>query len=289
VEVNEELDLELVVRRLKQDNALLRQELALLRSGAAASGDTADDAGGRAAAPPCDGAEERLELSEGEEARLRRQVQEWLEDPSPDARLSVQPSMFFIHAAFGMLKGLLTGSGAHAASGQLQQAGSGRGGEGQEARRLRVLVQEQEQQIAVLAGLLRKQGLAFGRLSDPAAAATDASGSLMPAGQARPGSSGSSSSSSRSLHPQPASSQAMPPRPASGPTSVQAQAAGALPAAGYTDALLMDQQKAVRAGVWGMYRLMLTFTHEPPRALLMSGMKQCLHLAPSSPLPPPAV
>lgn len=260
MEATEELDLEMLVRRLKHDNALLRQEILLLRSGAAC-GDSPSDGSGLAAAEGTSGrADERVELSEGEEAQLRRQVLEWLEDPSPEARLNVQPSMFFIHAAFGLLRGLLSGKGTQAAAGQSQQAG---GLGGQEVVRLRLLVQEQEQQVAVLAGLLRKQGLARCKPADRAAAG-GASGEPAAAGELLP------ERSSSSLNPQPGSGQPTRPPPASNPTSLDAEAAEAAPAALYSDALLSDQQKAVWGALRGCYVLLWMGACTPP---LSSGAK----------------
>ncbi|KAL4458604.1 hypothetical protein ABPG75_013469 [Micractinium tetrahymenae] len=110
VEVNEELDLEVVIKRLRAENTLLRQELQLLRSGAAPDSDRGAAAGGEvgeAEGPDAGrGVEQRAALTEAEQHVLRRQVAAFVEDPSPDAALNVEASMLFIRAAFDMLKGM---------------------------------------------------------------------------------------------------------------------------------------------------------------------------------------
>ncbi len=177
MEVNEELDLEVVIKRLKAENTLLRQELQLLRSGAAAgtssgrpTGSNEGDAEGGGSGS---GAEQRLALTEAEQHVLRRQVATFVQDPSPHAVLNVEVSMPFIQAAFDMLKGMVCARAAEASPATpAQQSGSGAsslgsGGAGAaaeaagaaELRTLRQLVQQQEQQIGVLTGVLRKQGL----------------------------------------------------------------------------------------------------------------------------------
>ncbi|EFN54139.1 hypothetical protein CHLNCDRAFT_135529 [Chlorella variabilis] len=164
VEVNEELDLELLVRRLKQENALLRQELQLLRSGGTVvPGSDSTGGAGEASAAAGSGPEQQQALSEAEHQVLRRQVQAYVEDTAPDASLDVQASMLFIHAAFGLLKGMVRGGPAWghqpAALSGSSSSNSGPEAAAAEVRSLRQLVQDQEQQIGVLAGVLRKQGL----------------------------------------------------------------------------------------------------------------------------------
>lgn len=171
VEVNEELDLEVAIKRFKAENALLRQELQLLRSTAAAGGsksaaacDGEDNAVGSGA-----GVEQRHALTEAEQHVLRRQVAAFVEDPSPDAALNVEASMLFIRAAFDMLKGMARAGGPRDGAPPLQQLRSSPNSSGSSAgagsevpaelRSLRQLVQQQEQQIGVLVGVLRKQGL----------------------------------------------------------------------------------------------------------------------------------
>ena len=252
VEVNEELDLEVLVRRLKQENALLRQELQLLRDtgGGGRGGEAAEEAGsedgaaGRAegsgsgsgpgnVSTGTGGIERRQALSEEEQRRLRRQVQAFVEDPAPDAILNVDASMLFIRSAFDMLKGLARRAGL-AGLQRLTEGGSGAGaaadGEGDvaeaaaELSSLRLLVQQQEQQIGVLAGVLRKQGLAAP--ADPQQSRqSSGSGGSIEAGTSRPSSSGWRQQR---------------------PGSSAGPGAAALPAAApYSDELLADQHKAV--------------------------------------------
>ncbi|PRW60177.1 kinesinlike KIF6 [Chlorella sorokiniana] len=161
VEVNEELDLEVVIRQLKRENALLRQELQLLRNGgASSSGDSAGTAEGSA------GLEQRMQLTEAEQHVLRRQVQAFVEDPSPDSLLGVEPSMLFIRAAFDLLKGMARGTAPQGptAKGPAPAGAAAVVGAATEAelRSLRQLVQRQEQQIKVLSdALLADQHKAF--------------------------------------------------------------------------------------------------------------------------------
>jgi hypothetical protein len=154
VTVNEELDLEVVVKQLKQENALLRQELQLLRS-VEEGGDTTDAPVASLPAPEGSGQPGQGQvqpMSEGEQQALWRRVQAFVDDKSPDARLDVQASMPAIHEAFAMLKSLARGDGCTKVEGLLQPA------PGSHVHGLRQLVQQQQHQIAVLAGVLHKQG-----------------------------------------------------------------------------------------------------------------------------------
>ena len=189
VEVNEELDLEVLVRRLKQENALLRQELQLLRGTGGANrggiggigGEAAERAGvadvtagsteggsggSNSSTGSSGGIERRQALSEEEQRRLRRQVQAFVEDPAPDAILNVEASVLFIRSAFDILKALARQAGPAGLQRLTSAAAAAGGGDGDVAEAaaelgsLRLLVQQQEQQIGVLAGVLRTQGLA---------------------------------------------------------------------------------------------------------------------------------
>ncbi|KAL4859263.1 Kinesin-like protein KIF6 [Chlorella vulgaris] len=154
VTVNEELDLEVVVKQLKQENALLRQELQLLRS-VEEGGDTTDAPVASLPAPEGSGQPgqgQAQPMSEGEQQALWRRVQAYVDDQSPDARLDVQASMPAVHEAFAMLRSLARGDGCTKVGGSLQPA------TGNHAHGLRQLVQQQQHQIAVLAGVLHKQG-----------------------------------------------------------------------------------------------------------------------------------
>lgn len=113
VKVNEEVDPQLVIRRLKKEVVELREEIALLRG--------AD--------------EEEAEISDETAKHLRELVAAYVGDAAPDATLSVGPHMGKIRLCFQYLKELaISGAGADA-------AGGGRGGAGSE---------EQEEKIKKL-------------------------------------------------------------------------------------------------------------------------------------------
>jgi hypothetical protein len=232
VVVNEELDLEVVVRQLNQENALLRQELQLLRSGPplapAVGGSTGD---GLQVAAHGGLSEGRTALSQEEQAALLLQVQAFVVDPSPLASLELQPSMLHIHAALGLLKAMARNdsSGVQQLGHQFGLATPGSSGsselasQGQVAQlhQLQCLVHEQEQRIAVLTGVIRKQRLSPGlgrgsKLSD--SRPTSSSGSLESSGTQDSG------------------------RETSRLRDVESKAS---PAARYSDELLADKQKAV--------------------------------------------
>jgi len=71
VKVNEEVDPQRIIKRLKKEVADLREELALLRGGD----------------------EEEVELSEETFKHLRSKVDDYIKDPSPDAELNIGPHM----------------------------------------------------------------------------------------------------------------------------------------------------------------------------------------------------
>lgn len=237
VEVNEELDLEVVIRQLKRENALLRQELQLLRSGGVGNGGSSSGSGcsgdSEEGAAAGGGLEQRTQLTEAEKHVLRRQVQAFVEDPSPDALLGVEPSMLFIRAAFDLLKGMARGA---APAGPALAGGAAAAGPATDAelRSLRQLVQRQEQQIKVLSGVLRKQGV------QDAGAEVNAHSDL----PSRPMSSSSARSSgcgsAQAGWQGPAQQQQQAQRPSTSATA-------APPAVPYSDALLSDQHKAVSA------------------------------------------
>ena len=204
---NEELDLPAMIHRLKAENQLLRQELQLMRSGgvggsgvtgglAAEGGETG--AGGNAgqqqeavpAAAGSVGVEVRRALSTVEQRRLQQQLMAYLEDPSPEAVLSLEASMLFISNAFAMLKAMVKGGSkggsgwrrragaagalawshsSEAGRGEAAEEGEGGGEEGEEegdedgpereVRALRLALQQKQLELDVLVGVLHKQGL----------------------------------------------------------------------------------------------------------------------------------
>lgn len=269
VAVNEEIDPDVLIRKLKAENTLLRQEVALLRGGLAGgdgdgAGGRGDADGGRAGSNDGDadveqtggvGLEVQAALSEGEQHALRRRVAAYLDDPSPDAVLMVEPSMFFIHAAFSLLKSLVKGGGG----GALQQAGSASVPAAEtELRSLRLLVQQQEQQIAVLAGVLRKQGstaptggttvTAGGAQSSRRSSGSNSPASTavtpaLPASSSRPSSSWGTSTQAGFQQGQPSQQLAL---ASSAGNSARAAGPAKAPKPAYFDDVLADQHKAVR-------------------------------------------
>ncbi len=241
VEVNEELDLEVVIRQLKRENALLRQELALLRSGGADGGSRGDGAAADAAQGGS-GLEQRTELTEAEQHVLRRQVQAFVEDPSPDALLGVEPSMLFIQAAFDLLKGMARGAapgGPVDGPAPARVAAAAGAAAEVELHSLRQVVQRQEQQIKVLSGVLRKQGV--GSMGTDANTPSDPTSRPMSSSSTRSSGSGSGSAAAgwQGLSPQ---QQAQQQQQVQRPSSSVAAPPPAVP---YSDALLADQHKAV--------------------------------------------
>ena len=244
--MNEELDLEVLVRRLKQENALLRQELQLLRDTGGAdrggSGGAAEEAGvadvTAGSTGSSGGIEQRQALSEEEQRGLRRQVQAFVEDPAPDAILNVEASMLFIRSAFDILKALARQAGPAGLQRLTGAAAAVGGGDGDvaeaaaELSSLRLLVQQQEQQIGVLAGVLRTQGLAA-----PANPQHSRQGSV---------GGGSIGAATGISQPVTSSSGWRQQRPG---ISTGGRGAAILPASTpYSDELLADQHKAVSAG-----------------------------------------
>lgn len=154
---NEELDLPALVRRLKAENQLLRQELQLVQSCGANSGrvaaavgglDTSADSGSDRAStgegPPASMDQHQHQqldvgqrLSEGERQRLAAQLRAYLADPSPDAVPGLQASMRVIAAAFSMLKAILLGGTGptHRRAALIERLGgsNGEGGWGRES------------------------------------------------------------------------------------------------------------------------------------------------------------
>eukprot|EP00887_Chlorella_sp_A99_P006382 scaffold3.g6382.t1 len=147
---NEELDLPALVRRLRAENQLLRQELQLVRGGGGgtaapgASDSNESDAAERSMVPAGEGAgsdsnavteaaarnlDPRRQLSDAERGRLQQQLRAYLEDTSPDAVLGLEASMLFISNAFAMLKAMLRGGVGQQRT--MLQLKEGRGGDGE--------------------------------------------------------------------------------------------------------------------------------------------------------------
>ena len=97
VTVNEEVDPTLVIRRLKQENQLLRQELQLLKGG---NGSPGADGGADGQGEP-----QEPKLSEDERGRLRQRIRAFIEDESADASLDVEGDMHVIRTGAVQGKG----------------------------------------------------------------------------------------------------------------------------------------------------------------------------------------
>lgn len=137
------------------------------------------------------GEEVRGPLTPGELDRLRADVRAYVAAGAPDATLETGPSMLTIRAAFGILKDLVRGGGggggvggdgvttgaidASAGVGGASAGGVSTGGDGgdrgddavpnkgvyalqEEAKRLRLQVQQRDNEINILVAMLKKRG-----------------------------------------------------------------------------------------------------------------------------------
>jgi kinesin family member 6/9 len=150
ISVNEETDPALVIQRLKQEVRELKLELQLLQGGE----------------------ELRGPLTPGELDRLRSDVDAYIRNGSPSATLDVGASMLSIHAVFAMLKeycrvggtadpvGVCVGASGDAAGcnrGEVPQvAGVVRLQE--DVKKLRLQVQQRDNEINILVAMLKKRG-----------------------------------------------------------------------------------------------------------------------------------
>ena len=94
--MNEEVDPSLVIRRLKQENLALRQELQLLKGGGGGAEGPGEGGSGEPGGGSGGGGRPWQTLGEEEEAALRQQVLAFVEDASPEAALNVEASMVAI-------------------------------------------------------------------------------------------------------------------------------------------------------------------------------------------------
>lgn len=155
VEVNEELDPSLVIRRLKQEVRDLKEEIRLLKG----DGEDAD----------------RGPLTESELDRVRKQVGEFVESGDPEATLSVGASMMHIRASWAVFKEMVRRGGGGAAAAfaagppgagspfvASADAGKTVGGGGdvasqEQIRKLQLQVRQRDNEINILASMLQKR------------------------------------------------------------------------------------------------------------------------------------
>eukprot|EP01052_Picozoa_sp_SAG31_P050058 SAG31_NODE_11255_length_1049_cov_1.402105_1_plen_302_part_10 len=145
-QINEHLDPQLVIRRLKAENRELREQIAMLESGGVEGGDAAALA----------------ELSEDERIRLRQIVEQWLQDGDPAAKLIVG-SWAKTVGAFKILKEMIQAGngGANAPVGAPLPAGAtdphvpsaDRG----TVEALQLQLSQRDNEIAILVGMLNKR------------------------------------------------------------------------------------------------------------------------------------
>ena len=158
VEVNEDLDPKLLIRRLKQEVRDLKDEVRMLRGG-----------------------DERGPLTGEEQQHVAKMVEAFCKDPDPAAALNLGGSMEFIRGAFhafkGMVRSLTGGTGDVPERGSVGQAAAGPSkteperGEGQGGsdaqpggaemvKKLRLQLQERDHEINILVNMLTKRDAA---------------------------------------------------------------------------------------------------------------------------------
>ena len=140
--INEQLDPQLMIKRLKQENKELREEIAMLKGEAVDRGD---------------------ELSDEDQARLRELIRAYVADPSPEATLQVA-EYGKIRAAFKIFKEMVQEGGnarpgSSVASSLTGGAAEG-GGElaGGDLDKLRLQLQQRDNEINILVAMLNKRG-----------------------------------------------------------------------------------------------------------------------------------
>mmetsp|Transcript_31029 Transcript_31029/g.80829 ORF Transcript_31029/g.80829 Transcript_31029/m.80829 type:complete len:928 (+) Transcript_31029:376-3159(+) len=164
VMLNEEVDPSLIIRRLKQEIRDLREEMRLVKGEA----------------------EDRGPLTPDEIKRLSEQVEAYCADNSPEATLNLGGSMLFIRAAFDAFRKLVRAGGVVGPAGVSQKLLSGGGENGNAAgpdmaeqlRKLRLQVQQRDNEINILVGMLKRRDAAGGA----GGAAPGAAGGMMMGG-----------------------------------------------------------------------------------------------------------
>ncbi|KAF5843229.1 P-loop containing nucleoside triphosphate hydrolase protein [Dunaliella salina] len=165
VMLNEEVDPNLIIRRLKQEIRDLREEMRLVKGEA----------------------EDRGPLTPDEIKRLSEQVEAYCADNSPEATLNLGGSMLYIRAAFEAFRKLVRAGGVVGPAGVSQKLLSGGGESGtaagpdmaEQLRKLRLQVQQRDNEINILVGMLKRRDAAGG---GGGAAAGPAGGMMMGGG-----------------------------------------------------------------------------------------------------------
>ncbi|KAK9868874.1 hypothetical protein WJX84_006396 [Apatococcus fuscideae] len=169
VTINEDIDPDVVIKRLKVENRELKDELRMLRGEG----------------------EDRGPLTADEIERVTTQARSYVEDPSPEATLSFGGSMLFINAAFRALKQAARGNLLVAAKGQSlgppipgSQAlpkGPPAVAAPQEIQQLTEQIRQRDSEIAILVGLVKKAQAAGFIPSSPATSAASRPAPGLPA------------------------------------------------------------------------------------------------------------
>eukprot|EP00877_Chromochloris_zofingiensis_P015099 jgi/Chrzof1/9843/Cz04g18020.t1 len=167
VSINEEVDPAAIIKRLKQEVGELRDEVRMLKGGGP----------------------ERGPLTPDELQRLAQQVKMYCADDSPDASLSLAGDMMFIRASFDIFRQLVRQSGALAAaavvaptSGSSKDNSSSKDGSAgstatagpviagvnvtdlqEQLRKLKLQVQQRDNEIGILVGMLKRREAAGGQ------------------------------------------------------------------------------------------------------------------------------
>jgi kinesin family protein 6/9 len=142
--INEQLDPQLMIKRLKQENKELREEIAMLKGEAVDRGDA--------------------ELSDEERARLMELVRTYVADPSEDATLNVS-EYSKLRATFKIFKTMLqeanarpgTGVASVALPGGAVISGGGTESGGADLDTLRLQLQQRDNEINILVAMLNKR------------------------------------------------------------------------------------------------------------------------------------
>lgn len=138
VKVNEEVDPQLVIRRLKKEVIELREEIALLKGADEEAGPISDETAGH----------------------IRKMVEQFVSDPSPESELSVGPNMAKIRMCFALLKEMVQDGGGPGKKGG-GGGGGGGGGPGSEemeekVRKLTGQLKQRDNEIVILVNMINE-------------------------------------------------------------------------------------------------------------------------------------
>ena len=163
--INESLDPQLMIRRLKQENRELREEIAMLQGEAVDRGDEA--------------------MGEDEMARLRDLINAYISDPEQDAKLSIN-DFAKIRAAFALFKEIVNARPQSSVASVSVEGGSGGttmaavnegdGADGSQIETLKLQLQQRDNEINILVAMLNKRNASSGGDASSAGFASSATG-----------------------------------------------------------------------------------------------------------------